>query len=61
MIRKLVKLIQNYDKIMLVIENSEKPISVTKIEPAKKSKSYSLFNTPLDQREYIAEKQKGEK
>lgn len=59
MIRKLMKLIENYDKIMAVIENNEK--SVTKINTAKSGKKYSLFNTPQEQREYIAEKQKGEK
>lgn len=59
MIRKLMKLIENYDKIMEVIENSEK--SVTPINTAKSSKKYSLFNTPQEQRDYIAEKQKGEK
>lgn len=56
MIRKLMKLIQNYDKIMEVIENNK---NIT--EEPKKKKSYSTFNTPVDQVEYIAEKVKGEK
>lgn len=54
-IKKLMKLIENYDKIMAVIENNPKPITKD-----KKAKSYSIFNTPIDQIEFIAKKTKGE-
>lgn len=62
MIRKLVKLIKNYDKIMMVIEEYEKSsVKVKKVEPKKTNKkSYSLVNTPIDQKEYIDKIMKGE-
>ena len=61
MIRKLVNLIKNYDKIMLVIENYENE-TVTKPKATEKStKRCSTLNTPKAQLEYIADKMKGEK
>jgi len=60
MIKKLVKLIKNYDKIMKMVEEYDKnTIKVTKVE-TKKSKSYSMFNVPKEQLDYIEKKQKGE-
>lgn len=52
-IKKLMILADNYDKIMEMLDNNSKP-KVT-------SKSYSLFNTPKDQKEFIEKKLKGEK
>lgn len=61
MIRKLVNLIKNYDKIMLVIENYEST-AVTKTKSTEKStKRCSTLNTPKEQLAYIADKMKGEK
>lgn len=62
MIRKLVKLIKNYDKIMEMIDNYDKDtVKVTQIEPKKsKGKAYSMFNVPREQMDYIVKKQKGE-
>lgn len=54
-IKKLMKLVENYDKIMSVVENNKETITKD-----KKAKSYSTFNTPMDQVEYIANKTKGE-
>lgn len=62
-IKNLMKLIENYDKIMKVIDNYNKSEAVTsiKIEPVtKKKKSYSLANTPQDQKDYINKNLKGE-
>lgn len=56
MIRKLMKLIENYDKIMAVIE--DKPVTVEKPKEDK-PKSYSIFNTPSDQKEYLEKYLKG--
>lgn len=60
MIRKLVNLIKNYDKIMSVIENSEKTDTVTPVAKVTSKKSYSLANTPREQKEFIEKKLKGE-
>lgn len=61
MIKKLVKLIKNYDKIMEMIDNYDKDtVKVTKIETKSDKKAYSMFNVPREQKEYIVKKQKGE-
>ena len=60
MIKKLVKIIKNYDTIMEMIEeHNKKTVKVTKVE-TKKTKSYSMFNVPREQQDYIVKKQKGE-
>lgn len=56
MIRKLMTLIKNYDKIMAMIDEKES-VKVTKVDT---SKMYSTFNTPKEQVEYIEKKMKGE-
>lgn len=57
MIRKLMTLIKNYDKIMSMIGEKD-TIKVTKVDT--KEKRYSTFNMPKDQLEYIQKKEKGE-
>lgn len=53
MIKKLIGLIKNYDKIMKIVEEDKKG--------AKNSgKRYSAFNTPLSQLELIEKRKKGE-
>lgn len=54
-IKKLNKLIENYDKIMSLIDENNK-------EEDKKEeiKRYSFFNTPENQKKYIAELEKRE-
>lgn len=54
MIRKLMNLIKNYDKIMLLIEKSN-------VDEPKKKKFYSTFNTPQSQLDYIEQHMKGER
>ena len=51
-IKKLKKLLENYDKIMVMID--------VKNEEPKKDKRYSSFNTPKSQLDAIAKLQKGE-
>lgn len=49
-LKKLVNLVKNYDKIMLLIEDKPQP-----------GKRFSTFNTPKDQMRYIENrKKKGE-
>lgn len=61
MIRKLMTLIKNYDKIMKIVDESEKKeVKVTQVAPKSKGKAYSTFNMPKDQLEYIIKKEKGE-
>ena len=57
MIRKLMTLIKNYDKIMAMIDEKD-TIKVTKVDT--KEKRYSTFNMPKDQLDYIQKKEKGE-
>lgn len=52
--KKLMILIDNYDKIIEMLENNDN-------KPKKTKKAYSLFNTPMEQQEYINKKMKGEK
>lgn len=54
MIKKLIGLIKNYDKIMKIVEEDKKFVK-------KSRKRYSAFNTPLSQLEYIDKIKKGEK
>lgn len=55
--KKLMILIDNYDKIMEMLENNKEAN-----EPKKETKKYySLLNTPHDQVEFINKKLKGEK
>lgn len=54
MIRKLIGLIKNYDKIMKVIEDNKKVVK-------KSGKRYSAFNTPQSQLDYIDKLRKGDK
>ena len=51
-IKKLKKLLENYDKIMVMID-------VKNEESKKKDKRYSSFNTPKSQLDAIARLQKG--
>lgn len=62
MIRNLMDLIKNHDKIIAMLNEYNKVDNkVEKKTEVKKSKSYSTFNTPKDQLEYIAEiEKKGE-
>lgn len=52
--KKLMILINNCDKIIEMLENNDN-------KPKSSSKSYSLFNTPKEQQEYINKKSKGVK
>lgn len=55
MIRKLINLVKNYDKIMQLIE--EKPVK----KSSKASKRVSFLNTPQNQLDYIENVMKGDK
>lgn len=55
MIKKLMNLIKNYDKIMLLLENNDDVVK------SKEKKFYSTFNTPRSQLEYIEKHMKGER
>lgn len=52
--KKLMILINNCDKIIEMLENNDN-------KPKNTPKSYSLFNTPKEQQEFISKKMKGEK
>lgn len=54
MLKKLINLVKNYDKIMELVEKSN-----IKPEKPKKDKKYSMFNTPKSQIDYIANKKGG--
>ena len=54
-IEKLKKLIENYDKIMSLIDENDK-----KEDKKEEIKRYSFFNTPENQKKYIAELEKRE-
>lgn len=54
-IKKLNKLIENYDKIMALIDENNK-----KEDKKEEIKRYSFFNTPENQKKYIAELEKRE-
>lgn len=54
-IKKLNKLIENYDKIMSLIDENNK-----KEDKKEEIKRYSFFNTPENQKKYIAELEKRE-
>lgn len=54
-IEKLNKLIENYDKIMSLINENNK-----KEDKKEEIKRYSFFNTPENQKKYIAELEKRE-
>lgn len=54
-IEKLNKLIENYDKIMSLIDENNK-----KEDKKEEIKRYSFFNTPENQKKYIAELEKRE-
>lgn len=54
-IEKLKKLIENYDKIMSLIDENNK-----KEDKKEEIKRYSFFNTPENQKKYIAELEKRE-
>lgn len=54
-IEKLKKLIENYDKIMSLIDENNK-----KEDKNEEIKRYSFFNTPENQKKYIAELEKRE-
>lgn len=54
-IEKLNKLIENYDKIMSLIDENDK-----KEDKKEEIKRYSFFNTPENQKKYIAELEKRE-
>ena len=54
-IEKLNKLIENYDKIMSLINENNK-----KEDKKEETKRYSFFNTPENQKKYIAELEKRE-
>lgn len=63
MIKKLVNLIKNYDTIIEMIEEYNKnSVKVKKIESRKEGEhvTYSIFNVPNEQKEYIVKRQKGE-
>lgn len=51
MIKKLVNLLKNYDKIMLMIEQYDKK--------PKKGKRHSVLNTPKSQLELIEKMKEG--
>lgn len=50
-IKKLKKILENYDKIMMLIEDKPKK---------KPSKRYSSLNTPKNQLELIRKREEGE-
>lgn len=52
--KKLMILIDNYDKIIEMLDSSKETKKTSK-------KAYSLFNTPKEQKDYINQKMKGEK
>ena len=54
-IEKLNKLIENYDKIMSLINENDK-----KEDKKEEIKRYSFFNTPENQKKYIAKLEKRE-
>ena len=54
-IEKLKKLIENYDKIMSLINENNK-----KEDKKEEIKRYSFFNTPENQKKYIAKLEKRE-
>lgn len=54
-IEKLKKLIENYDKIMSLIDENDK-----KEDKKEEIKRYSFFNTPENQKKYIAKLEKRE-
>lgn len=54
-IEKLNKLIENYDKIMSLIDENNK-----KEDKKEEIKRYSFFNTPENQKKYIAKLEKRE-
>lgn len=54
-IKKLNKLIENYDKIMSLIDENNK-----KEDKKEEIRRYSFFNTPENQKKYIAELEKRE-
>lgn len=54
-IEKLNKLIENYDKIMSLIDENDK-----KEDKKEEIKRYSFFNTPENQKKYIAKLEKRE-
>lgn len=54
MVRKLINLIKNYDRIMALLDE---PKEKTK----KESKNYSVFNVPQYQLDYIEKIRKGGK
>ena len=51
-LKKLKKLLENYDKIMLLID---------KVDDKKLNKRHSVFNTPRNQLELIEKLKGGEK
>ena len=63
MFKKLKTILENYDIIMSIVEEHKKhEVKFTKVEPKddKKEKSYSMFNVPREQQDYIVKKMKGE-
>ena len=58
-IKKLNKLIENYDKIMSLIDENNKKED-KKEDKKEEIKRYSFFNTPENQKKYIAELEKRE-
>lgn len=58
-IEKLNKLIENYDKIMSLIDENNKKED-KKEDKKEEIKRYSFFNTPENQKKYIAELEKRE-
>lgn len=61
MIKDLMDLIKNHDKIIAMLNEYNKVDNkVEKKTEVKKSKAYSTFNTPKDQLKYIEKIKKGE-
>lgn len=60
MIRNLMDLIKNHDKIIAMLNEYNKVDNKVEKKTENKSKSYSTFNTPKDQLKYIEKIEKGE-
>jgi hypothetical protein len=60
MIKDLMDLIKNHDKIIAMLNEYNKVETKVEKKVENKPKAYSTFNTPKDQLEYIAKIEKGE-
>ena len=58
MFKKLKTILENYDIIMEMVDEQKKhKVKFTQVEPKdKKGKTYSIFNVPREQQDYIIKK-----